>query len=66
MTIVTVATLEQIFRSRDGTPVGVGLLVPGVTPWNSTLAPETGANNPGLRLVLLIKIANFILAPPDF
>ncbi len=40
----------QIFRSRDGTPVSLGLLVPGVTPWNSTLAPETGANNPGLRL----------------
>jgi hypothetical protein len=30
--------------------VSLGLLVPGVTPWNSTLAPETGANNPGLRL----------------
>ena len=30
--------------------MSLGLLVPGVTPWNSTLAPETGANNPGLRL----------------
>ena len=28
----------------------VGLLAPAVTPWKSTLAPETGANNPGLRL----------------
>ena len=29
---------------------GVGILAPAVTPWNSTLAPETGANNPSIRL----------------
>ena len=28
---------------------------PSVTPWRSTLAPETGANNPGLRLVTYDK-----------
>lgn len=36
---------------KDGNDLkGVGLLAPAVTPWRSTLAPETGANNPGLRL----------------
>jgi len=30
--------------------IGVGILAPAVTPWNSTLAPETGANNPAIRL----------------
>ena len=34
----------------EGNVAGVGLLAPAVTPWNSTLAPETGANNPALRL----------------
>ncbi|KAG0711140.1 Acid sphingomyelinase-like phosphodiesterase 3b [Chionoecetes opilio] len=33
------------------TPVSYLLLSPGVTPWRSTLSKETGANNPGIRLV---------------
>ena len=45
------AIISQVMRDVEGVPSGVGLLVPGVTPWRSTLAPETGANNPGLRLV---------------
>ncbi|XP_023341908.1 acid sphingomyelinase-like phosphodiesterase 3b [Eurytemora carolleeae] len=40
----------KVFRGLNGTPISVGLVAPGLTPWNSTLAPETGANNPGLRL----------------
>lgn len=32
-------------------PVSYQLLAPGVTPWRSTLSKETGANNPGIRLV---------------
>lgn len=34
----------------NGTSNSFGLLAPAVTPWISTLAPETGGNNPGLRL----------------
>lgn len=40
----------KIIRDDIGDPVGFGLLAPAVTPWRSTLAPETGANNPGIRL----------------
>merc|ERR1712179_821435 len=36
--------------AASGSPIALGLVAPGLTPWNSTLAPETGANNPGLRL----------------
>jgi hypothetical protein len=37
--------------SDDEGFASVAFLSPAVTPWRSTLAPETGANNPGLRLV---------------
>ena len=40
----------KIFLSGSGLPVSAALLVPGVSPMRSTLATETGANNPGLRL----------------
>ena len=40
----------KIFLSGSGSPVSAALLVPGVSPMRSTLATETGANNPGLRL----------------
>jgi len=41
----------KVFLSSDGQePVSWALLAPGVSPMNSTLAPETGANNPGIRL----------------
>ena len=40
----------KVYRDAEGTAKTFALLAPGVTPWNSTLAPETGANNPGLRL----------------
>lgn len=38
---------------RDGKAQAISyqLLAPGVTPWKSTLSEETGANNPGIRLV---------------
>ena len=39
----------KIFHS-DNEPVSMALLVPGVSPMKSTLATETGANNPGVRL----------------
>jgi len=39
-----------MFSDDDGF-ASVAFLSPAVTPWRSTLAPETGANNPGLRLV---------------
>ena len=41
----------KVMKDAEGSPAGLGLLAPGVTPWRSTLAPETGANNPGVRLV---------------
>ena len=41
---------KLITDGSEGNVVGVGLLAPAVTPWLSTLAPETGANNPALRL----------------
>ncbi|KAG7162023.1 Acid sphingomyelinase-like phosphodiesterase 3b-like 4, partial [Homarus americanus] len=34
-----------------GIPVSYQLIAPGVTPWRSTLSKETGANNPGIRLI---------------
>ncbi|XP_042885095.1 acid sphingomyelinase-like phosphodiesterase 3b isoform X2 [Penaeus japonicus] len=37
--------------SNASLPVSYMLLVPGVTPWRSSLSEETGANNPGVRLV---------------
>jgi len=41
----------KVFLSSAGNePISWALLAPGVSPMNSTLAPETGANNPGLRL----------------
>ncbi len=40
----------KIMRNASGDAFGFGLLAPAVTPWRSTLAPETGANNPSLRL----------------
>ena len=42
----------KLFTSQTShLPVSLALLVPGVSPMKSTLATETGANNPGLRLV---------------
>lgn len=38
-------------RNEDGTALSYQLLAPGVTPWKSTLSEETGANNPGIRLI---------------
>ena len=35
---------------NTGEVSSLALLTPGVTPWISTLANETGGNNPGLRL----------------
>merc|ERR1719510_2182139 len=40
----------KLIRDKNGNVVSVGLLAPAVTPGKSTLAPETGANNPSLRL----------------
>ncbi|XP_059090918.1 acid sphingomyelinase-like phosphodiesterase 3b isoform X2 [Tigriopus californicus] len=40
----------KMISANNGTPTSFGLLAPAVTPWISTLAPETGGNNPGLRL----------------
>ena len=40
----------KLIKNEAKETVGVQLLAPAVTPWNSTLAPETGANNPSLRL----------------
>ena len=37
-------------RDENGNVVSVGILAPAVTPWISTLAPETGGNNPSVRL----------------
>lgn len=34
-----------------GSPVSYLLVAPAVTPWRSTLSPETGANNPAVRLI---------------
>ncbi|XP_045581283.2 acid sphingomyelinase-like phosphodiesterase 3b isoform X1 [Procambarus clarkii] len=48
-------SFRLFFRDQQphdpGTPVAYQLLAPGVTPWRSSLSKETGANNPGLRLV---------------
>jgi len=42
----------KIFLSNvNSDPVSMAFLVPGVSPMRSSLATETGANNPGLRLV---------------
>lgn len=38
-------------NKEERIPVSYQLLSPGVTPWRSTLSEETGANNPGIRLV---------------
>lgn len=38
-------------NQEDRMPVSYQLIAPGVTPWRSTLSEETGANNPGIRLV---------------
>ena len=43
-------SIEVFMSAGENIPVGWALLAPGVSPMNSTLAPETGANNPGLRL----------------
>ena len=49
--------VSQVFLSSGGEePVSWALLAPGVSPMNSTLAPETGANNPGIRLFKYDKI----------
>ena len=40
----------KLIKDDKGLVVGVGFIAPAVTPWRSTLAPETGANNPSLRL----------------
>ena len=40
----------KLIKNEAKDTVGVQLLAPAVTPWNSTLAPETGGNNPSLRL----------------
>ncbi|XP_047472871.1 acid sphingomyelinase-like phosphodiesterase 3b [Penaeus chinensis] len=45
-------SFRLFFNATDATrPVSYMLLVPGVTPWRSSLSEETGANNPGIRLV---------------
>lgn len=41
----------RLFFDEDRVPVSYQLLAPGVTPWRSTLSEETGANNPGIRLI---------------
>ena len=40
----------KLIRDKNGNVVSVGILAPAVTPWISTLAPETGGNNPSVRL----------------
>lgn len=42
---------EEKDNQEQRIPVSYQLLSPGVTPWRSTLSEETGANNPGIRLV---------------
>ncbi|MPC31100.1 Acid sphingomyelinase-like phosphodiesterase 3b [Portunus trituberculatus] len=42
---------EEEKNQEQRIPVSYQLLSPGVTPWRSTLSEETGANNPGIRLV---------------
>lgn len=45
-------SFRLFFDATNATrPVSYMLLVPGVTPWRSSLSEETGANNPGIRLV---------------
>ncbi|XP_063585679.1 acid sphingomyelinase-like phosphodiesterase 3b isoform X2 [Penaeus indicus] len=45
-------SFRLFFDAADAArPVSYMLLVPGVTPWRSSLSEETGANNPGIRLV---------------
>ncbi|XP_076068763.1 acid sphingomyelinase-like phosphodiesterase 3b [Oratosquilla oratoria] len=51
----------KVFYNDARKPVGFQLLVPGVTPWKSSLAPETGANNPGVRLVTYDTVTAKIL-----
>lgn len=41
----------KVYRDLEShEPTSFAFLAPSVTPWKSTLAPETGANNPGIRL----------------
>ncbi|XP_063861452.1 acid sphingomyelinase-like phosphodiesterase 3b isoform X2 [Scylla paramamosain] len=42
---------EEKKNQEQRIPISYQLLSPGVTPWRSTLSEETGANNPGIRLV---------------
>nr|XP_027214042.1 acid sphingomyelinase-like phosphodiesterase 3b [Penaeus vannamei] len=45
-------SFRLFFDAANAThPISYMLLVPGVTPWRSSLSEETGANNPGIRLV---------------
>lgn len=51
-----VTCFTRLFFEDEGNqeqriPISYQLLSPGVTPWRSTLSEETGANNPGIRLV---------------
>jgi len=57
----------KVFLSSGGEePVSWALLAPGVSPMNSTLAPETGANNPGIRLFKYDKINGQIIDYDQF
>ena len=55
---------KLITDGSEGNVVGVGLLAPAVTPWLSTLAPETGANNPALRLFKYNNITGEVIEFP--
>ena len=46
--------------SLPSSPVSVAYLVPGVSPMRSTLASETGANNPGVRLYRYDRLTGII------
>ena len=56
----------QVFLDAGGAPVSWALLAPGLSPMTSTLAPETGANNPGIRLVQYNKTSGQVLQTAIF
>ena len=49
--------------SERDAPISWALLAPGVSPMNSTLAPETGPNNPGLRRFKYDKDTGYVSLP---
>jgi len=57
----------KAFMSSDSdAPISWALLAPGVSPMNSTLAPETGPNNPGLRRFKYEKDTGYIVDYDQF